>query len=119
MALITGSIRGIGLEIARSLVAEGFHLALNGLSEKQEIEHILGEFGNGGIKVNYIQDDSSKRTSSDRILQEVEKTCLQLNVLVNKAGIAPESRQNILKCTEESFNNILNVNLKGSIFLSQ
>ena len=60
-------------------------------------------------------------SSGDRmeILRQVKEHYGALHVLVNNAGVAPKDRRDILEATEESFDYVMGINLKGSYFLTQ
>ena len=119
VALITGGTRGIGLGIARKLVEEGYDLALNGMRSEDEVHHVLREFEMRGIRVIYIQGDISFQKSRNKIIKTIEKKFGELNVLINNAGVAPKNRMDILECTEESYDQVMNINLRGTFFLTQ
>ena len=119
IALITGGTRGIGLGIATELAKSGFDLAINGMRDQKLVKPVLDELKQYGVPVSYFQGDISSK--EDR-LQMVEAVCSKfgkINILVNNAGIAPPERRDILEATEESFDLVLNVNLKGPYFLTQ
>lgn len=119
IALITGGTRGIGLGIAIELAKAGFDLAINGIREESIVKQIIDELGNYGIQVAYFQGDISKNEDRIRMVDAIFKRFGKLNVLVNNAGIAPPERKDILEATEESFEYVLNVNLRGPYFLTQ
>jgi 3-oxoacyl-[acyl-carrier protein] reductase len=118
-ALITGGSRGIGLGIARELANAGFNLVINGVRPQKSVQNILDELKEFGVEVIYAQGDVSKREDRQRIYQTVTGKFKQLNVLVNNAGIAPRERKDILEASEEIFDEVLNINLKGTYFLTQ
>jgi 3-oxoacyl-[acyl-carrier protein] reductase len=118
-ALITGGSRGIGLGIAKELAKAGFNLAINGVRNQKSVQPVLNELANTGVEVIYAQGDISKKEDRAKILQTVVAQFGKLNVLVNNAGIAPKERKDILEASEESFEYVLEVNLKGPYFLTQ
>lgn len=118
-ALITGGSRGIGLGIARELANAGFNLAINGVRPQKPIQKVLDELKEFGVEVIYVQGDVSRKDDRKRIFGAVTEKFGQLNVLVNNAGIAPRKRKDILDASEEIFDEVLNVNLKGPYFLTQ
>jgi 3-oxoacyl-[acyl-carrier protein] reductase len=118
-ALVTGGSRGIGLGIATELAKAGFQLAINGIREEIAVSEILKELKKYDTDVIYVQGDVSDKTGRLRILDEVLAYFGQLNVLVNNAGVAPKERKNILEASEESFDQVMNVNLRGPYFLTQ
>lgn len=118
-ALITGSSRGIGFGIAIELAKARFNLVINGVRKQEAVQPILDGLKAFGIKVIYAQGDVSQKEDRQRIFDEVISEFGQLNVLVNNAGIAPKERKDILEASEESFEMLMNVNLKGPYFLTQ
>ncbi len=118
-ALITGGSRGIGFGIAKELAKAGFNLAINGVRNQNSVQPILDELKDFGVEVIYVQGDISNKDNRQQIYETVISEFGKLNVLVNNAGIAPKERKDILEAGEKSFENVLNVNLKGPYFLTQ
>jgi len=119
VALITGGSRGIGLGIARELVRAEFDVAINGTRDGREVESVLNELRSAGGDAFYIRGDVSDGNDRKRIADLTLKHFGMIHVLVNNAGIAPPERKDILDATEESFDKVLNTNLKGPYFLTQ
>lgn len=119
VALITGGTRGIGLGIASSLSQEGFHLALCGRRKKDEIPETLDALRFSGLEVLYIQADIGKSEDRERLLETIREHYGRLHVLVNNAGVAPLERRDLLHTTEDSFDHVININLKGPFFLTR
>jgi 3-oxoacyl-[acyl-carrier protein] reductase len=119
VALITGGTRGIGLGIAICLAKQGFDLALNGVREEKEIAEILGTLRTLGTDVIYCRGNIAVPEDRIKIVDIVQREFGKVNVLVNNAGIAPRERRDILESTEESFDEVMDTNLKGSYFLTQ
>lgn len=118
-ALITGGSRGIGLGIAKELANAGFSLAINGVRPQSSVQTVLDELSKFGVEIIYVPGDVSKKEDRKRIFKTVTGKFGQLNVLVNNAGIAPRERKDILQASEEIFDEVLNINLKGPYFLTQ
>ncbi len=119
VALITGGSRGIGLGIARELAQNNFDLAINGTRSANLVEDAVKELKEFGIDVIYCQGNISSPGDRTNILRQVKDHYGRLHVLVNNAGVAPKERKDILDSTEESFDNVISVNLKGPYFLTQ
>jgi len=119
LALITGGSRGIGLGIAKELANAGFSLVINGVRPQNSVQSVLDELSEFGVDVIYVQGDVSGKEDRKRIFRTVTQKFGQLNVLVNNAGIAPRERKDILEASEEIFDEVLNINLKGPYFLTQ
>jgi NAD(P)-dependent dehydrogenase (short-subunit alcohol dehydrogenase family) len=119
VALVTGGTRGIGLGISRALAAEGFDLALNGQRAEPEVREVLNELSESGSDVIYCRgnlgDPEQRRSIWDQVLVHFGR----VNLLVNNAGMAPRKRRDLLETKEESFQEVLDVNLTGPFFLSQ
>lgn len=119
VALITGSRRGIGLGIATALASGGFDIVLNGTSSLEESREAIEKVQSLGVRVLYVQADISIAAEREKLVKNCEEEYGRLDVLVNNAGIAPKMRLDILEATEESFDHVLGVNLKGPYFLTQ
>ncbi|MBO0947862.1 3-ketoacyl-ACP reductase [Fibrella forsythiae] len=119
VAFVTGSSRGIGLGIAEHLARKGFDLAINGVRDESAVTDVLGTLRQFGTEVIYCQGSIADAASRATMLARINDRFGQLTLLVNNAGIAPQVRADILEATEESFDQLLNVNLKGAYFLTQ
>lgn len=119
VALVTGGTRGIGLGIARALAASGFDLAVNGVRSGAAVADALSELRALNADVIYCQGDVSASSDRGAIIDHIRHHYGRLNVLVNNAGIAPRERRDILEATEESFDEVIGINLKGNYFLTQ
>lgn len=119
VALVTGGTRGIGLGISRHLAAEGFDLAVNGMRDAAAVGDVIRELERTGATVMYCRGNLGVSDDRQRMIAEVQKKFGRLQVLVNNAGMAPRERRDILEATEESFDEVLSTNLKGTYFLSQ
>lgn len=119
IALITGGTRGIGLGIARKLAKEGMDLALNGVRPAVEVKEVVEELRQFGIQVAYFQGNISKKSDRQRILDGVKAEFGSLNFLINNAGVAPRVRADVLEVAEEDFDHLMDINLRGTFFLTQ
>lgn len=119
VALITGGSRGIGLGIAESLADSGFDLAINGVRERSEVAEVLAALAKRGTAVEYFRGDVSVAADRQSMIDGIRAQFGRLDVLVNNAGIPTKVRADILDATEESYDRVLGVNLKGPYFLTQ
>jgi len=119
IAFVTGGTRGIGYGVARQLAENGFDIAVNGMRPAESVKEVLGELHTAGADVFYCQGDIASSTDRTNMMRQVKEHFGRLHILVNNAGIAPRERRDILEMTEESFDEVLAVNLKGAFFLSQ
>ena len=72
-----------------------------------------------GADVAYFQADVSETSARKSLIQGVRERFGQLNALVNNAGVAPATRLDVLETTEESYERVMKINLKGPFFLTQ
>jgi NAD(P)-dependent dehydrogenase (short-subunit alcohol dehydrogenase family) len=119
VALVTGGTRGIGLAIACHLAREGFDLAVCGTRSAEAAAEAVDGLREHGADVLYVCCDVADRKSRTALLDAVRQRFHRLHVLVNNAGIAPTERRDLLDATEESFEQVLRVNLQGPYFLTQ
>lgn len=105
-AIVTGAASGIGLAIARRFLREGYRVC--GMSRRAESPLSDPNFV-------YISGDISKDADRRRLMEAAG----EVDVLVNAAGVAPKERRDILEMTEESFDYVTGINLKGTLFLTQ
>lgn len=119
VALVTGGARGIGLGISRSLAADGFDLAVCGVRDAEAVESTLEDLRSLGGRVEYFRADVSQTEDRQRLIEGVRDVFGRLHVLVNNAGVAPNVRADILEASEESFDRLVQINLKGPYFLTQ
>lgn len=119
VALVTGGSRGIGLGIARQLAEQGFDLAINGMRPEEQVKDILDELRGLGAEVIYTPGDIGDADSRASIIESIRGHFGRLNWLVNNAGVAPKERLDILETTPESYNRVVDTNLRGAFFLSQ
>lgn len=119
VALVTGGTRGIGYGIAVELARQGFNLAVNGVRAGETVETAINELKAFGGDVLYCQADVSSKEARTKMLHEVTDHYGNLHVLVNNAGIAPKERRDLLEASEESFMELMAVNLQGPYFLTQ
>lgn len=118
VAFVTGSSRGIGYGIARQLNQEGYVTVMSGTSPAEKVESALRElpFPENAL---YLQGDISKAQDRQNFLDRILSESGRIDLLVNNAGVAPSVRLDILQTTEESFDRVLGINLKGTFFMTQ
>ena len=119
VALVTGGSRGIGLGIAEQLARSGMDLAINGRRPAADVADSISQLEKLGASVLYCQADVSVPADRQAMIDAIRERFGRLDVLVNNAGVAPNERADILEATEESFDRLININLKGPYFLTQ
>ena len=116
VALVTGAARGIGAAIALELAENGFNVALFDVIDCVETAAAIEE---AGAKALVITGDVSSAADRAAALVKVKAEFGRLDCLVNNAGVAPKVRADILEAGEESYDRVMNINLKGPYFLTQ
>jgi 3-oxoacyl-[acyl-carrier protein] reductase len=119
IALITGAGRGIGRGIAVTLVEHGWGVVINYRSDQSAAEDVLRIVGNLGSEGLLVQANIAKNADRQRLVDETLARFGRLDLLVNNAGMAPRQRLDILEVGEDSYDEVLSVNLKGPFFLTQ
>ena len=120
VAVITGASRGIGRSVAIALAAEGYDIAAIARSVDSEGMEILGpEVEKRGAQFFPIGLDISCTSCQDEVVCNILERYGRIDILVNNAGVAPLIREDILNMTEESYNRVMNINLKGPVFFAQ
>jgi len=110
VALITGGSRGIGRGVADLLYEKGYRVAIT--SRKPADDEAQEKF-------LCICADNSSAEDRERAVNTVLEKFGRIDLLVNNAGIAPRVRADLLEMSEESMNELLQVNLVGPFFLTQ
>ena len=111
VALVTGVAGGIGFATAEKLLQNGIAVVGMDVAEKMPVE-LEGEF-------TYFRGDLSKKESRENYIKTALDTYGKIDILVNVAGVAPKVRADILEMTEESYDFVMNINTKGTLFLTQ
>lgn len=112
VALITGASRGIGREIALEFAKKGYNIVINYRSDAPELEPLKKELEEYNIKTLFVQGDVTEFEKWEGITKKVIETFGQIDVLVNNAGITKDTL--FLRMSEEDFEKVINVNLKGT-----
>jgi NAD(P)-dependent dehydrogenase (short-subunit alcohol dehydrogenase family) len=124
-ALITGASRGIGRGIAQELAKLGFDLVVNYAGNESAARQTAADCvarakaAGKTIRAEICQADVSVAADRRRLIDFTRSTFGRLDLLVNNAGVAPAVRADILEAGEESFDRLININVKGPYFLTQ
>jgi 3-oxoacyl-[acyl-carrier protein] reductase len=119
VALVTGGSRGIGRGIALALGKAEYRVVVNYAKNLAAAEEVAGEIKAGGGEVMVARGDVGVREDRERVVDEALARFGRIDLLVNNAGVAPEFRADLLEASEESFDRLININLKGPYFLTQ
>lgn len=119
VALVTGGSRGIGRGIAIALADAGFDVVVNYASNRDAAEEVGKIIERAGRRALLVQGDISIAADREKLVDETYAKAGRLDLLVNNAGVAPKVRADILDAGEESFDRMIDINLKGPYFLTQ
>jgi glucose 1-dehydrogenase len=117
VAIVTGASSGIGQAIATALAAEGAAVTINFRSHPENAQAVQAQITQAGGKALLAQGDVSVVADIQSMIDQTVKAFGRLDIMVNNAGM--ETRTSILDSTEEDFDRVIGVNLKGAFFGTQ
>lgn len=118
VALVTGGSRGIGRGICLELARAGYAVAINYAGNAEAARETQSLLGADAVTA-LVQGDVSSAADRERIVDELLGRWGRIDLLVNNAGITSVGRLDLLDATEESWERVLGVNLRGPFFLTQ
>jgi len=119
VAVVTGSSRGIGRGIALSLAEHGWHIVLNFRSNSGAAEDAQKAVEAAGGGALLVQADMSSQGDLNKLADATLKEYGRIDLLVNNAGVGPRQRTDMLRVGEASYDEVMDINLKGPFFLTQ
>lgn len=125
VALITGASRGIGRGVALELANIGYDLAINYATNRAAAEQTAADCqarasqAGHRIRAELCQADVAVSADRRRLIEFTRDRFGRLDLLVNNAGVAPAVRADLLEASEESFDRVMAINVKGPYFLTQ
>ncbi len=118
-ALVTGASRGIGRGIALALAKAGWRVGVNYSSNQASAEETLALIRSTGGRAEIIQGDVANSMHRVALVDFMLAKFGRLDALINNAGVAPESRDDLLDASESAYDRVMGINLKGPYFLAQ
>jgi 3-oxoacyl-[acyl-carrier protein] reductase len=119
VALVTGGSRGIGRGICLELGKCGYMVVVNYERNLDAAQETHNEIEKAGGEADILQGNIGQPAHRHLMLDSILESYGRLDLLVNNAGIAPKVRADILETGEESFDHLMDINLKGPFFLTQ
>ncbi|WP_069801413.1 SDR family oxidoreductase [Thermogemmatispora onikobensis] len=117
VALITGGDSGIGRAIALRFASEGARLAISYAHAEEKAAEVKQRIEQAGGKVLVVQADVAQYRQALALVEETVEHYGRLDILVNNAGM--EIHHPFVEVTEEEFDRVLAVDLKGAFFCAQ
>ncbi len=117
VALVTGSSRGIGRNIAEELALQGAKVIINYAGNSEKAIAVVAAIKRQGGEATAIQADISQVVEVERLFQRAIEAYGKIDILVNNAGIM--ITKPVTAVTEEDFDRIFAVNVKGTYFACQ
>lgn len=118
LAVVTGARRGIGAGIAIELASRGFDIALTDI-DSSGAEPTLAAIGAHGARAKLFESDLGRVEEHAEVVERIVDWGGAISCLVNNAGVPAPSRGDLLAVTPQSFDKVLDVNLRGTFFFTQ
>lgn len=116
VAVVTGGSRGIGKAIVQELLNKDFDVVITARKENDSTVQMKKTYGE---KVTFIPCDNSDISDIEKLIAFIDEKYGGVDLLVNNAGAAPKERKDILEITPDDFDYLMDINLKGTFFMSQ
>ena len=115
VALITGAAGGIGYACVEKFDKEGYSIVAMDIVPIENIGDKFDKFND----VTYFSGNLASSEDRANVVSVAMEVYGRIDVLVNVAGVAPKVRNDILEMTEESYDFVMDINTKGTLFLTQ
>ena len=117
IVLVTGAQQGIGRATAIAFAREGADVVVNYLDDRGAAETVAKEIRDSSRRCALVQADVSSARDVERLVGEAEAALGPIDVVVNNAGVFP--RRPFLELTEQDWDFVLGVNVKGAFLTAQ
>ena len=114
VAIVTGASRGIGAAIAHRLARDGYQVVVNYAGNAAEAAQVVDAIEADGGHAVAVQADVSDAAAVRRLFDEAVAAFGRVDVLVNNAGVMPADLPHLVNTTDEGFDRLFGVNVKGS-----
>lgn len=117
VALVTGGSRGIGKEIALELARNGVNVGITYVNNEEKAKEVIDEIKSHGVKGIAIKTNVSIEEDVLQMIKSMEEELGTIDILVNNAGVTKDNL--IIRMKEEDWDEIMNVNLKGTFLTTK
>ncbi|MBO5439674.1 MAG: 3-ketoacyl-ACP reductase [Clostridia bacterium] len=114
-AIITGAVGGIGYATVEKFNKEGYAIVAMDIAPSEVANERFANMSN----IIYVKGNLASGEDRANLVKAALDTYGRIDALVNVAGVAPKVRNDILEMTEESYDFVMDINLKGTFFLTQ
>lgn len=114
-AIVTGGSRGIGMATAARLRTSGYNVVVFSRTAVQDRSLASADPG----RTAFVAGDIADATARDELVSFTRERFGRIDLLFNNAGMAPRTRVDLLEMTEESYDDVMDVNLRGPLLLTQ
>ncbi|NJE13162.1 SDR family NAD(P)-dependent oxidoreductase [Thermococcus sp. LS2] len=120
VALVTGSVRGIGFAIAKRLAELGANIAINDIvpEDSEIVQQCLETIGKEGVRVKYYRADVSNSEEVNEMISSIIEDFGKIDILVNNAGITGAAKP-VVELPEEEWDKVIAVDLKGTFLVTK
>lgn len=117
IAIVTGAMGGIGYATVTRLYKEGYRVMCMDVVAREKVEDKLAVFD--ADRVAYFSGNLASAADREALLAKTLEAFGGVDTLVNVAGVAPKVRRDLLEMTEDSYDFVMEINTKGTLFLTQ
>ncbi len=118
VAIITGGNSGVGAATAKKFAAEGAKVVITARREAQ-LQAVADEIVAAGGEVLAVVGDISKAEDAERMVSSAVEKFGKLDILINNAGVLDSGLKGIDKFSEEDINKVLDINTKGTMYMTR
>jgi NAD(P)-dependent dehydrogenase (short-subunit alcohol dehydrogenase family) len=118
LALVTGARRGIGASIAVALAQRGFDLALIDIDD-DGAHGTMATVESHGVRARFYRHDLADSAAHRALVDGIVSDCGPIACLVNNAGVSADMRGDLLELREASYDRVVDINMRGTFFLTQ
>ena len=116
VVLVTGSTRGIGLEIAKTFGREGYSVMISGRNE-ESLSKVKTELEAENLRVAICKADVSKAEDATKLVAATIEAFGRIDTLVNNAGVTCDNL--LMRMDEDAWDKVLDTNLKGAFLMTK
>ena len=116
VAVVTGASRGIGAAVASSLASCGAHVVVNYRESRDRAEEVVAGITGSGGSAEAIRFDVADEEQVKQAFQDIAGRHGHIDILVNNAGVSKDAL--LLRARSKDIREMMDTNLKGSIFCS-